>query len=453
MKKLRINLTAQIFLGLVLGAIFGYFLPDIGSQLKPLGDAFIRMIKMIVVPLIFSTLIIGIAGTGDFKKLGRLGGKAIIWFEVASSLALVVGLVVVNVLQPGVGVSLPSIGASAGANAAATAESFSISMHLLNIIPANIVEACAKSDMLQIIFFSCFFGVALAHIGEKGKIVVECCRGVAEAMFKVTHYVMLFAPIGIFAKGKIVVECCRGVAEAMFKVTHYVMLFAPIGIFAMISYTVGTFGLEMLIPLGKLVFSLYFAIIVFLIILAIIASIITKLNFWHIFKVLREPLLLGYSTASSEAALPLAMKCLEKLGLPKHVITFVMPTGYSFNLDGSTLYSSLAVIFLAQMYDIDFGLTQQIMMLLTLMISTKGIAGVPGASIIVIAGTAASFGIPTEGIAIILGVDRIMDMARTFCNIFGNCIATVVVGLWEREISRGEIKSSYQNNFKGDTLA
>lgn len=191
MKKLRINLTAQIFLGLVLGAIFGYFLPDIGSQLKPLGDAFIRMIKMIVVPLIFSTLIIGIAGTGDFKKLGRLGGKAIIWFEVASSLALVVGLVVVNVLQPGVGVSLPSIGASAGANAAATAESFSISMHLLNIIPANIVEACAKSDMLQIIFFSCFFGVALAHIGEKGKIVVECCRGVAEAMFKVTHYVML----------------------------------------------------------------------------------------------------------------------------------------------------------------------------------------------------------------------------------------------------------------------
>ena len=215
MKKLRINLTAQIFLGLVLGAIFGYFLPDIGSQLKPLGDAFIRMIKMIVVPLIFSTLIIGIAGTGDFKKLGRLGGKAIIWFEVASSLALVVGLVVVNVLQPGVGVSLPSIGASAGANAAATAESFSISMHLLNIIPANIVEACAKNDMLQIIFFSCFFGVALAHIGEKGKIVVECCRGVAEAMFKVTHYVMLFAPIGIFA---------------------------------MIFFTVGTFGLEMLLP-------------------------------------------------------------------------------------------------------------------------------------------------------------------------------------------------------------
>ena len=421
LKKIRMGLTTQIFLGLLLGACFGYFLPEVGSQLKPLGDAFIRMIKMIVVPLIFSTLIVGIAGTGDFKKLGRLGGKAIIWFEVASCLALIVGLVVVNILQPGVGVSLPSIGAAAGANAAATAESFSISMHLLNIIPTNIVEACAKSDMLQIIFFSCFFGVAVAHIGEE--------------------------------KGKLIVDVCRCVCEAMFKVTHYVMLFAPIGIFAMISYTVGTFGLEMLIPLGKLVFSLYFAIIVFLIILAIIASIITKLNFWHIFKVLREPLLLGYSTASSEAALPLAMKCLEKLGLPKHVITFVMPTGYSFNLDGSTLYSSLAVIFLAQMYDIDFGLTQQIMMLLTLMISTKGIAGVPGASIIVIAGTAASFGIPTEGIAIILGVDRIMDMARTFCNIFCNCIATVVVGLWEREISRGEIKSSYQNNFKGDTLA
>lgn len=415
MKKIRMGLTTQIFLGLLLGACFGYFLPEIGSQLKPLGDAFIRMIKMIVVPLIFSTLIVGIAGTGDFKKLGRLGGKAIIWFEVASALALIVGLVVVNVLQPGVGVSLPSIGAAAGANAAATAESFSISMHLLNIIPTNIVEACAKSDMLQIIFFSCFFGVAVAHIGEK--------------------------------KGKLIVDVCRCVCEAMFKVTHYVMLFAPIGIFAMISYTVGTFGLEMLIPLGKLVFSLYFAIIVFLCILALIASVITKLNFWHIFKVLREPLLLGYSTASSEAALPLAMKCLERLGLPKQVITFVMPTGYSFNLDGSTLYSSLAVIFLAQMYDIEFGITQQIMMLLTLMISTKGIAGVPGASIIVIAGTAASFGIPTEGIAIILGVDRIMDMARTFCNIFGNCIATVVVGLWEREIKREEIKHAYKNIF------
>ncbi|HIX83500.1 MAG TPA: cation:dicarboxylase symporter family transporter [Candidatus Megamonas gallistercoris] len=415
MKKIRMGLTTQIFLGLLLGACFGYFLPEIGSQLKPLGDAFIRMIKMIVVPLIFSTLIVGIAGTGDFKKLGRLGGKAIIWFEVASALALIVGLVVVNVLQPGVGVSLPSIGAAAGANAAATAESFSISMHLLNIIPTNIVEACAKSDMLQIIFFSCFFGVAVAHIGEE--------------------------------KGKLIVDVCRCVCEAMFKVTHYVMLFAPIGIFAMISYTVGTFGLEMLIPLGKLVFSLYFAIIVFLCILSLIASVITKLNFWHIFKVLREPLLLGYSTASSEAALPLAMKCLERLGLPKQVITFVMPTGYSFNLDGSTLYSSLAVIFLAQMYDIEFGITQHIMMLLTLMISTKGIAGVPGASIIVIAGTAASFGIPTEGIAIILGVDRIMDMARTFCNIFGNCIATVVVGLWEREIKREEIKHAYKNIF------
>jgi len=189
MQKIRLNLTTQIFLGLLIGATFGYFLPDIGSQLKPLGDAFIRMIKMIVVPLIFSTLIVGIAGTGDFKKLGRLGGKAIIWFEVASSLALVVGLVVVNVLQPGVGVSLPSIGASAGANAAATAESFSISMHLLNIIPTNIVESCAKSDMLQIIFFSCFFGVALAHIGEKGKIVVEFCRCVCEAMFKVINKV------------------------------------------------------------------------------------------------------------------------------------------------------------------------------------------------------------------------------------------------------------------------
>ena len=413
-KDKKITLTTQIFLGLVLGALFGFIFPEYGAKLKPLGDAFIRMIKMIVVPLIFSTLVMGIAGTGDFKKLGRLGGKALIWFELATTVALFVGLFVVNVFHPGVGVDIP-VPADAGAQAAAAAKnSIDMVQYLVNVIPTNIIDACARGDMLQLIFFTCFFGVGVAHIGKDAEIIVNMCRSIAEAMFKVTHYVMMLAPVGIFA---------------------------------MIAYTVGSFGLAMLVPLFKLVLSLYFAIVLFVFILALSASILTGVNFVQVFKALKDPLLLGYSTASSEAALPLAMDRLEKLGIPEHVVTFVMPTGYSFNLDGSTLYSSLAVVFISQMYGIDFSFSQQLLMLLTLMLSTKGIAGVPGASIIVIAGTAVSFGLPAEGIAIILGVDRIMDMARTFCNIFGNCTATVVVSHWEKESTAESMKESYNKNF------
>ena len=410
--KIKIGLTGQIFIGLALGIIFGYLSPDIASHLKPVGDAFIRMIKMIIVPLIFSTLVIGICGTGDFKKLGRLGGKSILWFEIVSVLALAIGLFVVNILKPGEGISLSGGDASIGANAADKAKGFDFISHLLDIIPSNVIHAAAQNDLLQIIFFSCFFGVALAHIGEKGKIILDICQSTAEIMFKVTHYVMLCAPIGVFA---------------------------------MISYAIGNFGLSMLIPLGKLVFSLHFAIFIFIIFLLLIAYFAGgRVNYFKVIKSLRQPLLLGYSTATSEAALPLVMRCLEKLRIPKSIVTFVIPTGYSFNLDGSTLYSSLAVVFLAQMYDIDLSISQQILILLTLMVSTKGIAGVPGASIIVIAGTAASFGIPTEGIAIILGVDRIMDMARTFCNILGNAVATVVVGVWEKEVSAQDINEAYK---------
>ncbi len=410
--KIKIGLTTQIFIGLALGIIFGYLSPDIASHLKPIGDGFIRMIKMIIVPLIFSTLVIGICGTGDFKKLGRLGGKSILWFEIASILALIVGLFVVNILKPGEGISLNGGDALIGESAASKAKSFDFISHLLDIIPSNVIHAAAQNDLLQIIFFSCFFGVAIAHIGEKGKIVIDICQSIAEAMFKVTHYVMLCAPIGVFA---------------------------------MISYAIGNFGLSMLIPLGKLVFSLYFAIFIFIVILILIAYFVSgRVNYFKVIKSLRQPLLLGYSTATSEAALPLVMRCLEKLGIPKSIVTFVIPTGYSFNLDGSTLYSSLAVVFLAQMYNIDLSVSQQILILLTLMVSTKGIAGVPGASIIVIAGTAASFGIPTEGIAIILGVDRIMDMARTFCNILGNAVATVIVGVWEKETSAQDIDKAYE---------
>ncbi|MCE5287151.1 MAG: cation:dicarboxylase symporter family transporter [Pelosinus sp.] len=411
-KKRGIGLSAQIFIALILGIIFGHIFPALGAALKPLGDMFIRMIKMIVVPLIFSSLVMGIAGTGDFKKLGRLGAKSLIWFELATTVALVVGLTVVNVFQPGVGVSVSA--GDASNVAAAAKKSISMMDMLVNIVPTNVIDAAARGDMLQIIFFSTFFGVSAAALGQKGEPVVKLAVSVAEIMFKVTGYVM---------------KC------------------APIGVFALISFTVSKFGLGMLIPLAKLVFSLYFALIIFLLLVMVAASLIVRVNFYHLVRAIKEPLLIAFSTAASEAALPIAMEKLEKFGVPKHIVTFVLPTGYTFNLDGSTLYSCLAVVFIAQVYNIDFPLATQLLMLGTLLLSTKGIAAVPGASLIVIAGTAAAFGLPVEGIAIILGVDRILDMARTACNVTGNCIAAVVVARWEKELPDSVLKEAYAKDY------
>ena len=411
--KKGIGLSTQIFIALILGVVFGYIFPAYGQSLKPVGDAFIRMIKMIVVPLIFSSLIMGIAGTGDFKKLGRLGAKALLWFEGATTLALFVGLLVVNVFQPGVGVALPA-GTDVSAVATAAKKTIDMTQMMVNIVPTNVVDAMARGDMLQIILFSTFFGIAAAHMAEKGRPVVVLAISVAEIMFQFTGYVMKLAPLGVFA---------------------------------LISFTVGKFGLGMLIPLAKLIGSLYFALVFFLILLMIVASLIARVNFYHLIRAIKEPLLIAFSTASSEAALPIAMEKLEEFGVPKHIVTFVLPTGYTFNLDGSTLYSALAVVFIAQVYNVDFPLSTQLVMLVTLMMSTKGIAAVPGASLIVIAGTAAAFGLPVEGIGIILGVDRILDMARTACNLTGNCIAAVVVARWEKEMPDEVLQAAYAKNY------
>lgn len=413
MKKL--GLSSQIFLGLALGALVGYVFPDIAGHLKPLGDAFLRMIKMIVVPLIFSTLVMGIAGTGDFKKLGRLGGKAIIWFEFATTIALAIGLFVMNVTEPGVGVPL-SAAVETEEAAAAGQHSIDMVQYVLHIIPTNIVDAAARQDMLQIIFFACFFGVAVAHIGEKGALIVSFCQSVAEAMFKVTNYVMHFAPLGVFA---------------------------------MIAYTVGSYGIAMLIPLGKLILSVAGATALFITVIASLASLFTKINFFHLILALKDILFLAFSTASSEAALPGAMKRLHRLGVPEATVTFVMPTGYSFNLDGSTLYSSAGILFIAQLYGIAMPIEQQLLVMVTLMLSTKGIAGVPGAGIIVVAATAAAFNLPTEGVAILLGIDRILDMIRTICNVCGNCMATVVVSCWEKELDHTRFNMLYKEYREG----
>lgn len=417
MKKL--GLSTQILIGLVLGALVGYIFPDFGDKLKPIGDAFLRMIKMIVVPLIFSTLVMGIAGTGDFKKLGRLGGKAIIWFEFATTIALAIGLIFMNLAQPGVGVTLTASSAGAADVANASQHSVDLVQYAVHIVPTNIVDAAARQDMLQIIFFACFFGVGVAHIGESGKKIVDLCHSVAEAMFKVTGYVMHIAPIGVFA---------------------------------MIAYTVGSYGIAMLIPLGKLIASVAAATILFICVIALIASLLTRINFFHVLKAIKDILLLAFSTASSEAALPLAMERLSQLGIRKNIVTFVMPTGYSFNLDGSTLYSSAGILFIAQLYGIDMSIEQQILVMLTLMLSTKGIAGVPGAGIIVVAATAAAFNLPTDGVAILLGIDRLLDMIRTVCNVCGNCMATVVVARWEGEFPKDTFNAAYHSLMSGKQM-
>lgn len=400
------KLTTQIFIGLLLGIIFGLIFPKWGVAVKPFADAFLRMIKMIIVPLIFSTLLVGIAGTGDFKKLGRIGLKAIIYFEIATTLALILGLILVSITKPGVGVSIGDVDPSKIQNVAQS--KINIGELLLHIIPTNIVEGAARGDILQIIFFSCFFGVAVTALGRKGEIIIQFTQVVSDAMFKVTLYVMKLAPIGVFAA---------------------------------ISATVGKYGISMLIPLAKLIVTMYFALALFLFLVLGAVSILIKVSFFKFMKAVWEPFLIAFSTASSEAALPKAMEIMEKFGVPRTIVAFVIPTGYSFNLDGSTLYLSMATIFVTQVYGIHLGIWKTILIMLVLMLTSKGVAGVPGASITVLTATLSSLGYPLEAVLLLLGIDRILDMARTSVNVVGNCIASAVVARWEKCFDDQKMKS------------
>ena len=413
------SLSTYIVLALILGVVVGAVSPDLGLAMKPLGDIFIRMIKMIVVPLIFFSLIMGIAGTGDFSKLGRLGGKAILWFEVATTVALVVGLLVVNLIEPGMGVHIQQ-GMTDAVQKIADHKPLDHIQMIVNIVPTNIIDAMARADMLQIIFFSCIFAISAAKAGKDGQKVIDLSRDITHIMFNVTHYVMKVSPIGIFGA---------------------------------IAHTVAMYGLDVLIPLLKLIGTMYLAICIFLVILVIGAAVVTKVNLVGFMKVIKEPMVLAFTTSASEAALPIAMEKLERIGIPKHIVSFVLPLGYTFNLDGSTLYSAVAVIFLGQVYGVPLPLGLQIVILLTLMISTKGIAGVPGAALIILAGTATAFGIPVEGVAMLLGIDRVLDMARTMCNVTGNCIAGLVVARWEHEISAEDLNSYIEKPMSDEEFA
>jgi len=398
--KPRISPTTQIMIGLVVGLIAGYIISitdrSVAAYIRPFSQIFIRMIQMIIAPLLFGTLVAGIAGAGHFKDLGRMGLRAIIYFEVVTTMALLIGLLAVNIMKPGAGMVLPApSGPPPITTAAQTWDQI-----FLHIVPTSAIDAMAKNDVLQVVVFSMFFAIGLGMVGDKGKPMIAWCEALTEAMFKVTHIVMLYAPIGVGAA---------------------------------IAYTIGSSGVQVMVNLAYLIITLYVALAVFFVLVLIPVMLIFRIPIVAFFKAVKEPALIAFSTTSSEAALPRAMECVEAFGVPRRIVSFVLPLGYSFNLDGTTLYLSLASVFVAQAAAIDLTVGQQVTMMLTLMLTSKGVAGVPRAALVILAATLASFNLPIEGVALLLGIDALMDMGRTMTNVIGNCLAAVVVAKWEGE--------------------
>ncbi len=406
------KLTALIFIALILGIIVGYVAPDFAVRMRPFAVIFLRMVKMIIAPLLFATLVIGISGHGDIKSLGKVGLKTIVYFEVVTTLALIIGLTMANIFKPGLGfvsdvvANNPNLMKEAGLMAA-TNSHMTISEMVMNIFPTSIVQAMSEGNLLQIVVFSIFFALSICIVGKAAKPVLDVLNSLSQIMFKFTEYVMYFAPLGIFGA---------------------------------IAATVGANGLSILKNYAKVIFSLYAALIVFVLLVLYIACKYARISFRSLIKAVQEPALLAFTTASSEAAFPKAIEIMEKFGVPKNIVGFVMPTGYTFNLDGSTLYLAMAVIFSSQIVGINLDINQQIVMMLALMLTSKGIAGVPRVALIVLAGTLASFDIPILGVAILLGIDQILDMGRTTVNLIGNCVATVVIARWENQFDYEKMK-------------
>jgi proton glutamate symport protein len=458
MRLPKISLTWKIMIGLALGILLGYLKPEWGTALRPLSILFLNLIKAIIAPLIFSTLVIGIAGTGDIKQVGRIGVKALVYFEIVTTFALFIGLAAVNITRPGIGVSLAGItrpedkavlaeraqrlakeaneaanraseitasGASPDAATRATAEAVTAAAKsseaaqavakgltapdpppkpqtfgdvIAHLSPTSIIKAMAEGDVLQIVVFSVLFALAVTSIGAKAAAIVKWCESLADVMFRFTEFVMKFAPVGVGAA---------------------------------MANTVGHSGLGILQNLGTLVATLYGALAFFLIFILGPVAMIFRVPLRDFIRAVRTPATIAFATTSSESALPRAMENMERLGVPRRIVGFVLPTGYSFNLDGTTVYLSLASIFVAQAAGVNLSWWQQLTMVFTLMLTSKGVAGVPRAALVILAGTLASFNLPAEGVIIILGVDELMDMARTSMNVIGNCLATVVVARWE----------------------
>ncbi len=387
------SLTQLIFLGMFIGILVGYYAPGTGPTMNVLSQIFLRLIKSIIAPLLFATLVVGVAGAGSFKQIGRLGLKAIIYFEVVTTVALFLGLAAVNLVKPGVGVSLP-----AEPGQVALAQQKSAAQTIIEVFPTSIVDAMARGEVLQIVVFAILFAAACAAIGAKAKPVLDFCHGLAEVMFRYTGYVMKYAPIGVGGA---------------------------------IAVTVSSRGLEVLKYLGVAVLTLYAALIIFNVFVHGGVCLLARVPVGAFARAVKEPALIAFSTSSSEAALPLALERMEQFGVPRHIVSFVIPTGYSFNLTGTTLYLSVALLFVAQAADVQLSVGQQLMMMLTLMLASKGVAGVPRAALVVLAATVASFKLPMAGVLVLLGIDSIMDMGRTATNVIGNCLASVAMARWE----------------------
>lgn len=409
---LGLSLSQWIIVSMVVGVIIGWAFPEsaradhhgwAGSDLNVWSVVFLNMIKSLIVPLLVPVLIVGIAGHGDdMKKVGRLALRSIIYFEVVTTLALAVGLIAVNLVKPGQGIDLGTASAKEGAQLATTQVTFSgVVSH---VVPTSFFDVAAKNEILPIVFFTIIFAVALSQVQGSAK----------------TFLLTLF----------------ESLSEVMFKFVNIVMLFAPIGIGAAIAVTVSKSGLGVLRSLGILVGTLYGAIVVFVLCVLLPVALLFKVPIKRFAKAIAEPWLIAFTTASSEAAFPLAMERMELLGVPRRIVAFVLPTGYSFNLDGSTLYLALASVFAAQAAGIKMPISTQLVMMLTLMLTSKGVAAVPRASLVILSGALAQFGLPLQAVAVILGVDALMDMARTSLNVVGNCLATVVMARWEGEFDR-----------------
>jgi Na+/H+-dicarboxylate symporter len=406
------RLTLYILVGFVLGIVVGFALnqgfaaddPVLArwaDYLKLLPDVFLRLIRMIIAPLVFGTIVSGIAGLGDARELGRIGGRALGWFVGASLLSLMLGLILVNMFQPGVGLSLT---ATTPVGELATRE-FTVRHFVLEIFPTSAFDAMAQNNILQILVFSVFVGVALSALREKGEVLVRASEALADLMLQVTDYVMRFAPFAVFGA---------------------------------MAAVVATKGLGIIATYGVLVSEFYFALILLWVLLLSIGAVFLRGRIFALIRYIRAPLILAFSTASSEAALPKLFEQLDRFGVPRRISGFVLPLGYSFNLDGSMIYMSFAAIFIAQAYGIPLTVEQQVIMLLTLMVTSKGIAGVPRASLVVIAATLTQFNLPIEGIALLLGIDQFLDMGRSATNVVGNAVATSVITKWEGMLERFE---------------
>jgi aerobic C4-dicarboxylate transport protein len=399
-RRLWKNLTFRVLLAVTIGVIVGIVAPDFARQLKPLGDTFVNLVRMVIAPIIFLTIVSGIATLGDLKKVGRVGGKALLYFEVVTTFALAIGLVVVNVTKPGAGLDISTMAKGDISRYTAASEALTFVDFIMHIVPSSVVDAFAKGDILQVVFFAVLFGIALAAMGGNGRSVVDGCDKLIAVFFRIVGMIMVVAPIGAFGA---------------------------------MAFTVGSFGLKTLLPLGRLMLDVYLTMAIFVFVVLNLIARAYGFSLWEFLKYIREEILLVLGTSSSEAALPRMLDKLERYGCPKSVVGLVIPTGYSFNLDGTSIYLSMALIFLAQVFNIDLTIAQQLTILGVLMITSKGAAGVTGSGFIVLASTLAAMKtIPVEGLALLLGVDRFMSEARAIVNLIGNGVATLVISRSER---------------------